>query len=105
MITIERGPQQLALHAGSTTIALDKAAGKAVLQRKLLFWGRKPVERPLSSVKQVRINADVDPASKAEIYSALLLMREGDGWVLSARDKQDAAQALEALQDFLDLAS
>ena len=105
MITIERGPQQLALHAGSTTVALDKAAGKAVLQRKLLFWARKPVERPLSSVTEVRIKADVDPASMAEMYSTLLLMREGDGWVLSARDKQDATAAMDALQDFLTLAS
>lgn len=104
MITIERGPQQLALHAGSTTVALDKVAGKAVLQRKLLFWARKPVERPLSSVKQVKLNADVDPASKAEMYSTLLLMHEGDGWMLSARDKQDATQACEALREFLDLA-
>jgi hypothetical protein len=101
MITIERGPQHLALHAGSTTVALDKVAGKAVLQRKLLLWARKPVERPLSSVKEVRINADVDPASRAEIYSAMLLMKEGDGWVLSARDKQDATKALEALREFL----
>jgi len=101
MITIERGPQHLALHAGSTTVALDKVAGKAVLQRKLLLWARKPVERPLSSVKEVRINTDVDPASRAEIYSAMLLMKEGDGWVLSARDKQDATKALEALREFL----
>lgn len=105
MITIERGPQQLALHTGSTTVALDKVAGKAVLRRKLLFWARKPVERPLSSVRQVKINTDVDPASKAEIYSAMLLLREGDGWILSARDEQDANAALEALREFLDLPS
>lgn len=104
MITIERGPQQLALRTGSTTVALDKVAGKAVLQRKLLFWARKPVERPLSSVKQVKINADVDPASKAEMYTTMLLMGEGDRWVLSARGKQDATTALEALQEFLGLA-
>lgn len=104
MITIERGPQQLALHAGSTTVALDKAAGKAVLQRKLLFWARKPVERPLSSVTEVKIKADLDPASKAEMYSTLLLMREGDGWVLAARDEKDASAAKDALQDFLTLA-
>lgn len=105
MITIERGPQQLALRAGSTTVALDKAAGKAVLQRKLLFWARQPVERPLSSVRQVKINTDVDPASSAEICSTMLIMGEGDRWVLSARDKQDATKALEALQEFLGLAS
>lgn len=105
MITIEQGPQQLALHAGSTTIVLDRVAGKAVLQRKLLFWTRKPVERPLSSIRQIRISTDVDPASKAEIYSALLLMQEGDGWILSAGDKQDAAAAVEALREFLDLAA
>lgn len=103
MITIEQGPQQLALHAGSTTVALDKVAGKAVLQRKLLFWARKPVERPLSSIRQVKIKTDVDPASKAEMYRTLLLMKEGDGWELSARGKHDATAALEALREFLDL--
>lgn len=102
MITIERNtPQQLILHAGSTTVALDKDANKAVLQRKLLFWSRKPVERPLSSVTQVRINTDVDPASKAETFSTMLLLREGGGWVLSAKDKQDATEALGAVQEFL----
>ncbi len=104
MITIERGPQQLALRAGSTTVALDKVAGKATLQRKLLFWARKPVERPLSSVKQVKVNADVDPASKAEMYTTMLLLGEGDRWVLSARDRQDATKALETIQEFLGLA-
>jgi hypothetical protein len=105
MIKVERGPQRLTLLSGSTTVALDKDAGKAILQRKLLFWARKPVERPISSVTQARVNTDIDPASKAEICSTMLTFREGGGWLLSARDKQDATAAAAAVREFLDLAN
>jgi len=103
MIAIESSPQRLLLRSGSTSILLDKGAGTAVLQRKLLFWARKPLERQISSITQARVNTDVDPASKAEISSTMLILREGRGWTLSARDKQDAAAAAVAVREFLGL--
>jgi hypothetical protein len=103
MIAIESSPQRLLLRSGSTSILLDKAAGTAVLQRKLLFWARKPLERQISSITQARVNTDVDPASKAEICSTMLILREGGGWTLSARDKQDATAAAAAVREFLGL--
>ena len=41
-------PQRLVLQSGSTTLALDRDAGKVSLQRRLLFWRLKPIEAPLS---------------------------------------------------------
>jgi hypothetical protein len=102
MTKIERAPDRLALQSGSTTIVLDKKAGDAVLQRKLLFfWARKPVTRSLNSIRRVTVDTSVDPASKAEICSVMLLLREGGGWALSARDKQDATAAVAAVREFL----
>jgi hypothetical protein len=103
MTSIQRDPERLVVRSGSTAIVLDKGAGKAVLQRKLLLWERKPVERPLSAITNVRVNSTVDPASKAEICSTMVVM-QGGGWVLSARDKDDATAAVAAIRDFLNLA-
>ena len=46
MPVTERTPTRLVVAAGSTTLTLDKDAGKAVLQRKMLFWKQKPLELP-----------------------------------------------------------
>jgi hypothetical protein len=101
MISLDSSSQRLVLRSGSTTIILDKANNKATLQRKFLFWARKPVERPISSVAQARVNTDIDPASKAEMCSTMLALREGGGWVLSTRDKQEATAAAAAVREFL----
>ena len=101
MTRIEHAPQKLVLQSGSTTLALDKNAGKAIMQRKLLFWARKPIERPISEIADVRVEANVDPASGAEICNTMLVMRGGGGWVLSAADKKDAAAAAEAVRNFV----
>ena len=102
MTKIARTPDRLALQSGSTSIVLDKKAGEAVLQRKLLFfWARKPVTHSLNSIRRVAIDTSVDPASKAEICRVMLLMREGGGWVLSAKDKQDATATVATVREFL----
>jgi len=101
MTKIERTPDRLALQSGSTTIVLDKKTGEAVLQRKVLFWARKPVTRSLSSIRRVSVDTSVDPASRAEICSVMLLLREGGGWALSVRDKQDATAAVATIREFL----
>ncbi len=105
MIAIESSPQRLVLRSGSTTITLDKAAGTAILQRKMLLWERGPLERPLSSITQARVSTSIDTASKAEICSTMLVMRDGGGWVLSAQDKQDATAAMAAVRELLGLSA
>ena len=101
MTKFERTPDRLTLQSGSTTIVLDKKAGEAILERKLLFWARKPVTRSLNSIRRVTVDTSVDPASKAELCSVMILLREGGGWALSARDKQDATAAVATVREFL----
>jgi hypothetical protein len=101
MTKIERTPERLTLQSGSTTIVLDKKAGEAVLLRKILFWARKPVTLPLNSIRRVTVDTSVDAASKAEICNVMILLREGGGWALSTRDKQDATAAVATVREFL----
>ena len=101
MLKIDRGPQRLVLKSGSTTVVLDKEAQQATLQRKILFWARKPIARRLSSISEARVETNVDPASSAEISSVMLKLREGGGWVLRARDKNDATAAATTIREFL----
>ena len=82
------------LQSGSMTIVLDKTAGTATLQRKVLFWVMKPIERPLCALVEARIHKNIDTASKAQMYSTMLVFREGSTWLLSARDKQDASDVV-----------
>jgi hypothetical protein len=101
MTNIERTLDRLTLQSGSTSIVLDKKAGEAVLNRKLLFWARKPVTRSINSISRVKVESSVDAASKAEICSVMFLLREGGGWMLSAKDKQDATAAVAVSREFL----
>jgi hypothetical protein len=103
MTIIERPPEQLVLQSGSITVTLDKNTGKAILIRKLLFWERKPLERSLSDIAEARVETAVDPASRAEFSTTMLVMRTGGAWRLSAVDKTDAEAAVSAVRDFLDI--
>jgi hypothetical protein len=101
MTRIERMPERLVVQSGSITITLDKQTGKAIMLRKLLFWVRKPLERSLTEIAEVRVDTAVDPASRAEICSTMLVMRTGGAWKLSAADKKDAVAATEAVRTFV----
>jgi hypothetical protein len=99
----ENTPRRLVLKSGSTTLTLDKDAGKAVLQRKILLWALKPVETPLSEVVEVTIDTAIDRASGVEISHTMLVTRAGAGWALQAEDKKDAQANAAALRAFLGL--
>jgi hypothetical protein len=77
MTAIESAPEHLVLRSGSVTLRLDKITGKATMQRKLLFRARKPLERSLSEIADVKVDMAVDSASRAEVYSTMLVMRAG----------------------------
>src|SRR5262245_65436118 len=47
MPVTENAPRQLVLKSGSTTLTLDKDAGKVILQRKFLMWNLKPAFTPI----------------------------------------------------------
>ena len=101
MTKIDRTPQQLVLKSGSTTLVLDKEAGRVVRQRKVLMWALKPMEIPLTEIAEVTVDAAVDRASGVEVCSTTLVMRTGAGWALPAADKKDAATTAAAVRDFL----
>jgi hypothetical protein len=100
---LESVPQRMVLQSGSTKLTLDKNAGKAVMQRKLLFWSLKPVETPLSEVSEIAVDAGVDRASGVELCNTMLVTRAGAAWALPAADKKDAETTAAAVRDFLGL--
>lgn len=101
MPVTENTPRQLVLKSGSTTLTLDKDAGKATLQRKLLIWRLKPIKAPPSDVSDVTIDTAVDRASGVEVCHTMLVRRTGEAWALPAADKKDAEINASAIRDFL----
>ena len=94
MPVTENTPRQLVLKSGSTTLTLDKDAGKATLQRKLLIWRLKPIEAPLSDVSDDTVDTAVDRASGVELCHTMLVRRTGEAWALPAADKKDGDQCV-----------
>ncbi len=103
MAIIESTPRRVVLRSGSTKITLDKDTGKAILERKLLFWSLKPRELPLAELAEVAVDAGVDRASGIEVCNAILLTRTGGVWAMPASSKKDAEETAGALRDFLGL--
>jgi hypothetical protein len=101
----ESAPQRMVLQSGSTTLTLDKTAGKATMQRKLLFWKLKPLETALEEIAGVEVDAGVDRASGIEVCNTMLVTRAGAAWALPAADKKDAESTAAAIRNFLGLAS
>ena len=100
---IESTPQRLAMQFSSNTLVLDKVTGTAILQRKMMFWSRKPIEKPLSEVANIAIDAAVDRASGVEVCHAMLVMRSGEAWALAVNDKKSAEAAAATIREFLGL--
>jgi hypothetical protein len=105
MTAIERVADKLVLKSGSTRLSLDRSSGKAVMERKLLFWSRKPVERRLDEISDVTVDVGVDRASGVEICNVMLISRSGEGLALPASDKRDAETTAGAMREFLGLRS
>jgi hypothetical protein len=76
-------------------------ADKAVLQRKVLLWGLKPVEASLSEISDITIDTAVDRASGVEVCHTMLIMRGGTGWSFPAGDKTEAETNAAAMRNFL----
>ena len=103
MSVLEHTSQRMALASGKTSLTLDKATGKATLQRKLLFWNLRPIEAPLSEITEVTIDKMVDRASSVEIYSIMVITRAGAGWALAAENAAQAEADAAAIRTFLGL--
>ena len=103
MPILESTQTRLSIKSGSTTLTLDKTSGKVTLQRKLMFWQKKPVEKPLSEVASVSVDAAVDRASGVEICHTMVVFKAGDAWALPAADKNEAQGNATAIRNFLGL--
>ena len=103
MPVTERTPQRLVIKSGSTTLTLDKDAGKAILQRMLLLWKLKPAEASVSDITDVTIDTAVDRASGVEMCSTMLVLRSGAGWALPASDKKEAQAIAGEIRGFVGL--
>jgi hypothetical protein len=100
---VESTSQRMVLQSGSTTLTLDKTAGKAVMNRKLLFWALKPMETPLGEVTEITVDAGIDRASGIDVCNTMLVTRAGAAWALPAADKKDAEQTALSMRGFLGL--
>jgi hypothetical protein len=103
MPILENTQTRLSIKSGSTTMTLDKTSGKIALQRSLMFWQQKPVEKPLSDVVSVSVDAAVDRASGVEICHTMVIFNAGDAWALPAPDKNGAQGNAVAVREFLQL--
>ena len=103
MPILENTPTRLSIRSGSTTLTLDKDRGKVMLQRKLIFWQQKPIDKALSEIASVSVDAAVDRASGVEFCQTMLIFRTGDAWALPAADKNEAQANAVAIRDLLDL--
>ena len=83
MANIESTHRKLVLKEASATVTFDKDSGKATLQRKFLFWNKKPVEFALSEIDDIAVKSDKDSLSGASIYHSVLHRRSGE--ILGAR--------------------
>jgi hypothetical protein len=103
MPIVEHTSRRLVMQSGSTKLALDKDAGKATMQRKLLFWNLHPAETSLSEIKDVTVDKSVDRASGAEFFHTILITSTGAGWALPAGDQDEARDNAAQVRSFLGL--
>ncbi len=99
----QHGPQRMTLQSGSTTLVLDKEAGSATMQRKLLFWSLKPVQVPLIDVVDIAVDVGVDRASGVDVCNTMIVTRAGAAWALLAADRKDAEATAVTIRNFLGL--
>jgi hypothetical protein len=100
MPVAEHNAERLVLKSGSATLTLSKEVGKAILQRKVLFWSLKRIEVPLTEITDARIDASVDRASGVEFYSVMVVMRVGSAWALTATDERTPKAVPALFADF-----
>ena len=103
MAILESSQTRLSITCKSTTLTLDKTSGLITLQRKLMFWQKKPVQKSLSDVALISADASVDRASGVEICHTMVIFKAGDAWALSATDKNEAEGNATAIRNFLHL--
>ena len=76
MAIVEHSTNRLVVAAGgglsSFSLALDKQAGLARIERNMLMWKRRPLEMPLADIKDFDVATFKDAVSGAELRKLLL---------------------------------
>ena len=103
MASIETESDRVILHDGGTTLTLDKAAGEAVLQRKMLLWNKKPVMFPLAEIDDIAVKSETDAMSGATLYHSVMHRRSGEVTVLTTETADDAETTVKTLRSFIGL--
>ncbi len=103
MPVVESSTKRLVLQSGSTTLSLDRDSGEMTLQQKILFWKPKPAKAKIADVAEVKLDTVVDGASGVELHHTMMVMKDGQGWALPARDKSEADTNTAKLREFVGL--
>jgi hypothetical protein len=101
MARIEETPNTLVLTEGATTLTLDKAARRAKLQQKVLFWSKKPVEFGFSDIEDIAVTSVKDAMSGAPIHHSILRRRTGEVTALTTGEAADAEATVQRLRSFV----
>lgn len=105
MATIECTPQRLVLCIGTATLVLDRAAGTASLERKGLFWNRKPVTIALDDISGVAMAPAFERSCGVASSYLLLATRSRTELELPPFGKADVEAAADGIRSFLGLRS
>jgi hypothetical protein len=108
MAIVEHSTNRLVVEAGgglsSFSLALDKQAGLARIERNMLMWKRRPLEMPLADIKNFDVATFKDAASGAELRK-LLLRTQADEAIEVPVEERSVEETAAALRDFLGLAA
>jgi hypothetical protein len=108
MAIVEHSTNRLVVAAGgglsSFSLALDKQAGLARIERNMLMWKRRPLEMPLADIKDFDVATFKDAVSGAELRK-LLLRTRADEAIEVPVEEASVEETAAALRDFLGLAA
>ena len=108
MTIVERNANRLVLEAGgglsSFSLALDKQAGLARIERSTLMWKRKPRELPLGDIKTVDVASFKDNVSGVELRKVVMLTQDNEAIEVPV-EHTAVEETAKTLRDFLGLAA
>ena len=108
MAIVEHNANRLVVEAGgglsSFSLALDRQAGLARIERNMLMWKRRPLEMPLADIKDFDVATFKDAVSGAELRK-LLLRTQADEAIEVPVEEKSVEETAAALRDFLGLAA
>lgn len=99
----EKTAKRLIYKNGSTTLTLDKDAGTALMQRKMMMFNLKPMQAALADVVNFEVDAGVDRASGIEVSNTMLIIKDGAAWAIPANDTKEAKANAATFKEFLGL--